>query len=168
MLFRSDYGRAIDLLRHAASKNEPDAQYYLGTAFTNGTGVPRDNMQATLWYELAARQHHPGAEYLMADLIGNGKVGISPSPNAAMYYLWDSAAQGYEPAQALLGYVFHSGAWIDANPRAAAYWYRQALSQGPDPKAEAGLRMLLRSGAVDVAPGDPEIDANPVVSLKEP
>ena len=51
-----EYGRAIDLLRHAASKNEPDAQYYLGTAFTNGTGVPRDNMQATLWYELAARQ----------------------------------------------------------------------------------------------------------------
>ena len=104
----------------------------------------------------------------MADLIGNGKSGIGRSPNAAMYYLWDSAAQGYEPAEALLGYVFHSGVWIDANPRAAAYWYRRALTQGPDQKAEQGLRALLKSGAVDIMPGDPQIKGDEPASAKEP
>jgi TPR repeat protein len=153
-----DYGRAIELLRNAAAKNDPDAQYYLGTAFSNGTGVARDNTQASLWYELAAGQHHPGAEYVMANLIGEGGAGIGRSPTAAMYYLWDSAVQGYEPAEAMLGYVFHSGAWIDANPRAAAYWYRRALSRRPDRKTENALRALLKSGAVDIEPGDPEID----------
>ncbi len=163
-----DYARAIELLRQAAAKNNADAQYYLGTAFSTGSGVPKDNAQATLWYELAAGQHHPAAEYVMADLTGNGKAGIGRSPSAAMYFLWDSAAQGYEPAEALLGYVFHAGVWTDANARAAAYWYRRALSQGPDPRAETGLRALLKSGAVDILPGDPQIDETPPEPKKDP
>ena len=49
-----DLGRALTLYRQAAVLGYPLAQSSLGRLFETGRGVPRDDVLAYMWYELAA------------------------------------------------------------------------------------------------------------------
>lgn len=42
----------------AATQGEPEAQYYLGICYSDGTGVPRDAAEAALWWRRAADNGH--------------------------------------------------------------------------------------------------------------
>jgi TonB family protein len=51
-----DRQRALTLLRTAAERGQPHAQYQLGTRYEKGIGVDEDAAQAQQWYEKAAAQ----------------------------------------------------------------------------------------------------------------
>ena len=40
--------------RRNAERGRTDAQIHLGTLYFNGQGVPRDDVQAYMWYDLAS------------------------------------------------------------------------------------------------------------------
>jgi len=44
----------IDALRVRAEQGDAEAQYNLGVMYSDGRGVPQDDVQAHMWYNLAA------------------------------------------------------------------------------------------------------------------
>jgi len=48
----------IDALRERAEQGDAEAQYDLGDMYRSGRGVEQDDVQAYLWYELAASREH--------------------------------------------------------------------------------------------------------------
>src|SRR5207248_1380957 len=56
-----DYKRAVSLLKEAASKKNPDADYDLAVCYELGKGVKKNQKAALLWYRRAARDGDPEA-----------------------------------------------------------------------------------------------------------
>ncbi len=59
---RGKYGTAIKEFRPLAEKGHTEAQFYLGIMYSQGLGVPKDNVQAYMWHTLAADQSDGPAE----------------------------------------------------------------------------------------------------------
>ncbi len=57
---RGDYATAIRELRPLAEQGHATAQYNLGSMYYSGRGVPQDDAQAHMWYNLAASRFSPG------------------------------------------------------------------------------------------------------------
>ncbi len=65
--------RARRLYAHAASYfGHPEAQYRLGSMFSDGIGGPKDARQAARWLKLAADKGHIRAQYLLARMLMGG------------------------------------------------------------------------------------------------
>jgi TPR repeat protein len=69
----------VRLLRPLAEQGDARAQYYLGTRYFTGAGVPQDNAEALKWFRLSADQEN-------AD--GQGALG-------SMYYMGAGVPQDY-------------------------------------------------------------------------
>ncbi len=59
---RGKYGTAIKEFRPLAEKGHTEAQFYLGIIYSQSQGVPKDSVQAYVWYTLAAGQSNDLAE----------------------------------------------------------------------------------------------------------
>lgn len=92
---QGDYKSAHDKFLWLAKKENPGAQYGLGTIYENGRGVPQNYQEALKWYRLAARQGYAMAQLRLARMYFYGK-GVSQ--DHIMAYVWSSlaAAQGDE------------------------------------------------------------------------
>ena len=67
-------------LRNIADKGDADAQYNLGTAYENGRGVPKDNVQALKWFMLAAaHSNHTSTSYNAASSRDALERGMTPA-----------------------------------------------------------------------------------------
>ena len=53
---QADFATAFEEARQPAEHGEVDAQFMMGFLYARGEGVPRDLVQAYLWFSLAARQ----------------------------------------------------------------------------------------------------------------
>ena len=51
-------------LQAAAESGHVQAQYMMGVCYAEGRGVERSPENALIWYEKAAEQGHPDAEYI--------------------------------------------------------------------------------------------------------
>ena len=58
---RGDYTIALKEWRPLAEQGNAEAQFQLGWMYTEGEGVPRDYVQAHLWFNLSAEQGHENA-----------------------------------------------------------------------------------------------------------
>jgi uncharacterized protein len=58
---RHRYTEAAKWYREAADQGVGDAQFSLGLLYAKGEGVPRDDVQAYMWFELAAAQDDQSA-----------------------------------------------------------------------------------------------------------
>ena len=55
---RADYATALRIYRSMADQGRADAQSNLGSMHAEGEGVPRDFVQALMWFTLSAAQNH--------------------------------------------------------------------------------------------------------------
>jgi uncharacterized protein len=55
------YAEAVKWYREAADQGLGDAQFSLGLLYAKGQGVPRDDVQAYMWFELSAAQDDQSA-----------------------------------------------------------------------------------------------------------
>lgn len=80
----------------AAQQNSIEGQIKLAEHYRDGIGVEKNVLRATYWYELAAEQADPKAQFFAGDIwVGRGSKG-----NAIAYlWLYISAYFGYEPAK---------------------------------------------------------------------
>lgn len=65
---RGDYSAAATAFQSAAEAGEPESQYMMGRLYSLGDGVPRDFVQAWLWFDRAARHGHAEAAQARATL----------------------------------------------------------------------------------------------------
>lgn len=83
-----------DELLAAANKGNAHAQYVIGCKYSLGQGVEQDQREAVRWWQKAADQNHPGAQYNLghARMKGNG----IPVDSVASYLMFRDAARGYK------------------------------------------------------------------------
>jgi TPR repeat protein len=79
-----------------ANNGNSVAQFYLGTSYYNGEGVPQDAKKAVYWYTLSAEQGNSGGQRNLGIMYYTGE-GIEP--NFELAYMWGNlaAANGAEP-----------------------------------------------------------------------
>ena len=62
---RGDYKTALEKFKPLAEQGNANAQYSLGVMFGNGNGVPQNNVQAHMWFNIAG-----GDEEKMVGMVG--------------------------------------------------------------------------------------------------
>ena len=94
---RGDYDTAMKEWRPLAEQGEAEAQWFLGSMYYQGKGVPQDDQEAVRWYWQAADQGDAYAQNTLGYMYEHGR-GVPR--NYVRAYMWASlaAAQGDEDA----------------------------------------------------------------------
>jgi hypothetical protein len=79
----------LQTLRTLAAQGNADAQFYLGSLYEKGDGVPRNYAEATKWYEKAAAQGDADAQFSLGLLYASGD-GVPQDDVRA--YMWFNLA----------------------------------------------------------------------------
>jgi len=64
-----NYNEAVKWYRLAADQGHPEAQYFLGVMYSLGQGVPRNDVSADIWFNLAAAAH--GGQNSVTEVASN-------------------------------------------------------------------------------------------------
>src|SRR5262245_39856094 len=99
---RGDYATALPELRPFAEHGDSLAQSMLGWMYEWGEGVPKDYMQARVWYEKAAAQGFAPAQTNLGALYNIGR-GVPQDYVQARLWYEKAAAKGFAPAKTRLG-----------------------------------------------------------------
>jgi hypothetical protein len=93
------------------------------------------------WYEQAALQGLPAAQWRLGSLWASGGEGIAPDPKKASLWCKRSANAGFAPAQATLGTLFAQAGKYER----AVLWWGRAAEQG-DAESQFNLANACRTG----------------------
>ena len=130
-----------------AEAGDASAQARLGWVYSNGIGVTLDADKAVEWYEKAAAQGYPKAQFELGEMYGSGEVvsTIAKDPIKAIKWYEKAAAQGYPKAQFALGEIHLTGEGVAKDPAKAVMWYQKAAAQGYI-KAQYNLGWMYQNG----------------------
>ncbi len=93
---------AFEQLKVRAVKGDVASQAFVALAFENGDGVPKDLVQAVIWYRKAAENGHSLSQAYLGAIYRIGAIVPKDEVQAAMWYR-KAAAQGNANAQIGLG-----------------------------------------------------------------
>jgi hypothetical protein len=124
-------------LIRAAYRNDAEGQYWLGTLYAQGRGLPKDTAQAIHWYEAAAAQGNARA---MHNLGAGYYDGWDGQKNLAEAVKWFQAASehGNTDSAFNLAVLYELGTGVRQNTVEAFKWYSIAAAAGD---AEAAKRV---------------------------
>ena len=131
-------------LRKKAESGDAAAQFNLGLRLRDGSGTPRDDVEAVKWYRKAAEQGYANAQLTLGYMLANG-IGVAKNETEAVSWYRKAAEQGNAHAQSYLGGMFALGHGVPENYVEAASWYRKAAEQG-DAGAQAVYGNMLMGG----------------------
>jgi TPR repeat protein len=151
---KGNYAAALSELKPLAERGNADAQYYYGTMFSDGLGVPRNNRAAAEWYEKAARQGHTDAQFSLGFLLlygaGDGADAVDSNIEAGLGWLEKSGAHGNAQAQYFLGSLYWGGNTVPHDHDRALNWTLLAAEQGFVPaQYQAGVILAHTPGVVN-------------------
>ena len=130
--------------------------------YKEGKSVPQDDDRARQWYETAAEQGHPDAQFSLGEMYTEGK-GVPQNSDMACQRYAEAAAQGHEAglnalkqlaeqgdadAQFCLGDMYNYGEGVPRNGDMACQWYAKAAAQGHKAGLNA-LKQLAEQGNAD-------------------
>ncbi len=135
---KGDYEAAMVELRNLAEAGDAEAQYALGTAYSDGLALARDYRRAAAWYEKAALQGHARAQFSLGFLYhqgaglgtGEAEIAVAPDADQALRWLTLAGEAGNPMAAYLLGRIYHYGQGVPADRDAALRWARLAAEGG--------------------------------------
>ena len=134
----------------AYAEDDVETQFHLGVSYANGLRVPKDDVEATRWFRMAAEQgnmfaqnvlgtHYArgigvseddaGAQSALGVMYANGEGVPEDDAEAVQWYLL-AAEQGLALAQLNLGVHYTSGEGIPQDDVEATRWFRLAAEQG--------------------------------------
>ena len=88
----------LEALKTAAEQGDADAQFFLGSIYASGAGIPEDDAKAVYWYRKAAEQGYVSAQNSLGLMYAKG-AGIPEDHMQAYAWFSVAAAQGYDDAQ---------------------------------------------------------------------
>lgn len=160
-----DYEVAFDQFSQAASLNSPEAQYWIGMCYLNGSGVVINLRDAALWHETAATAGWADSAYMLAVLYMRGipevedvsgqdiftKQNVDYSnlkPDLDKSRLWakNAADQDMAEAQALYAYLISTGVKDKEVIEEALQWYDKAIAKDSAQGYMGKGLLLLRLG----------------------
>jgi len=92
----------IDTLGAGTAQDEAETYYNLGVAYTQGTGVTPNAIEAVKCWRIAAEQGHAKAQYNLGVAHENG-IGVTKDNAEAMKWYRKAASQGHTSAASALG-----------------------------------------------------------------
>jgi localization factor PodJL len=116
-------------LRAAALSGDAAADYEVGTRFSDGHGVPRNNEAAALWFERAAKQGLAPAQFRLGGFYEKG-IGVKKDLAAARDLYLAAAGKGNGKAMHNLAVLYAEGVDGPADYANAAHWFREAADHG--------------------------------------
>lgn len=130
---RKEYPRAIRLLEPLAKSGNPVAQLRMGLLHYHGHGVRESDAQALRWFERAARQGLPEAQFQLANMYAYGLArppGSGDPARVAAQWYFEAARQGHADASYSLGILFLTGSGVVQNEVEARRWIEKAAELG--------------------------------------
>jgi len=122
----ANINQAVGWMIRAAENKLADAQSWLGNYY-----LSKDNpncREAVKWFNLAVRQGHPVAQYMLGLCTEKG-LGITANIHSAVNWYYLSAKQGICEAQYRLGQIRYAGADGIRDYDEAAEYFRLAAEQ---------------------------------------
>lgn len=124
-----DFGAALGRFRQAAGLGYPPAMNAIGSMYSDGSGVPKDDGEAVNWYRKAAGRDDIGGQLNLGFMYENGR-GVHRDYVAALRWYRRAADQGSASAQDSLGYFYIHGMGVKRDEVEAVTWFRKAAEQG--------------------------------------
>lgn len=113
----------------AAKNGDADAQCRIGSCYSKGTYVEKDDKKAVDWWKKAAKQGHALSQGFLGQAYFTGK-GVTMNPSQAVYWYQKSAEQGNTTSQCSLALCYMSGKGVQKDNTQAFYWWSKAAEQG--------------------------------------
>lgn len=142
----------IAAIIEAAEAGDVSAQFRLGMAYAKGEGVPKDGVEAAIWFRRAAEQGHAAAQYSLGVMYDKGR-GVPQDYAVAAKWYGRASEQGHISAQYNLGIMYGNGQGVPQDYAEAVKWFRRAAEQG-DASAQFNLGVMYDNGR-----GVPQDDA---------
>lgn len=119
----------VTLLRRAADRGFPMAQYRLAKLYERGEGVPVDLVVARQWTERAAAAGNRRAMHDLGVYYARGEG--APLDEAAAFRWFRQAAElGVADSQFNLGVLYQQGRGVNTSASEALFWFLVAARQG--------------------------------------
>ncbi len=117
------------LLRTAATKGHPAADYEIGIRYIDGVGVPQSTEEGLRWLNRAADAGVTPAHFRLGGLYEKG-LGVKKNTELARRHYVLAADKGHAKAMHNLAVLYAEG--VDGKPdyKAAAQWFRRAAEHG--------------------------------------
>ena len=136
-----------------AETGDPDALFALGECYDDGTGVFRDDREATELFRKAAEAGHAGAAYRLGV---RSALGLGAPRDAEAAYLWykTAAEKGNADSCRALALALERGEGCEPDPAEALRWHQKAADGGVGLSAlDLGRALLTGRGRDRDIPG---------------
>ncbi|RKE69803.1 localization factor PodJL [Pseudorhodoplanes sinuspersici] len=117
------------LLRNAAAKGQPAAEYEIGIRYVEGNGVPQNTDEGVRWLERAANAGLAPAHFRLGGLYEKG-LGVKKSLDTARRHYVIAADKGHAKAMHNLAVLFAEGVEGKPDYKVASQWFRKAAEHG--------------------------------------
>jgi len=127
-----DTGREVEaaaVMRQAAEKGLPAAQYQLAKYYANGTGVTVDDREARRWTERSANGGNRRAMHNLAMFYAEGRS-VAQSYESAAKWFEEAALLGLANSQYNLALLYEQGLGVPQSSPDAYAWYAIAARAG--------------------------------------
>lgn len=124
-----DYTKAMELFLQL-SKDNSDAQTYIGRMYCFGEGVEQNYFEAVKWFKRAAKAGNADAMNRLGCRYMKGE-GVCTNLKEAVRWFKLSAQHGHDKAEANLGSIYELGGdGVLKDIEKAVYFYKSAVSKG--------------------------------------
>jgi len=128
---QDDYSTALKEWQPLAEQGDTKAQFFLGSLYDKGQGVPQDYGAAARWYRKAANQGDAIAQYNLGLKYDKGQ-GVPQDYGAAVRWWRLAVEQGDADAQTKLGGSYALGHGVLQDYVQAHMWLNLAAVQGQE------------------------------------
>ena len=130
--------------RKSAEQGDATAQLNLGDAYSSGTGVTEDHVEAVKWWRKSAEQGNAEAQLSLGYAYFNGN-GVTKDSVEAVKWWRKAAEQGNAKAQRSLATAYFNGEGVTKDSGEAVKWLRKSAEQG-DATAQLSLGYAYFNG----------------------
>ena len=140
---------AFAQLKALGNKGDADAQNSLGFMYDNGEGVPKDAVQAVVWFRKSAEQGDALAQFNLGGMYNYGK-GVPKDAVQAVFWYRKSAEKGNASAQSNLGASYYKGEGVPKDLVVSYMWRNLAAAQGNEiaKRAREALGKIMTSAQI--------------------
>ncbi|MEM7477000.1 MAG: tetratricopeptide repeat protein [Planctomycetota bacterium] len=139
---------ALDQLRVRAAQGDPEANFRLGQAYSNGLGVEKDSERAFEHFLASAEAGLAKSQVLVALMFHTGE-GTQHDGEEVIKWCTRAAEQDNELAQYWLGIFHEGGVYVSRDPERAFELYTKASDAGlAEAQAQLACCFALESGTI--------------------
>ncbi len=148
---RGDYEAAANNLMDAATRDDPEAYFYLGQLYRQGLGgLTRNDDSAFRLIKASANENYAPAAMALADWYKTGGGRIHANPTLRILWLEKAAHQNVVAAELQLAKIYQQGEGVLPDPDMARHWWQLAANQG-NSEAQQALGQLPAPSPREVA-----------------